>query len=386
MRGLIITNLYPNSGRPTRATFNFQQFEHLGQYCELLILVPVFPNDWKQINRKPVSKLSKHNNVHYLKVPTIPKLGKILNAKILAWTIFLFKKSLVKNFSPNFILGCFAYPDGVAASLISSKFKLPCFMKVHGTDINVMGEIGPIKQQISNELLKISGVFSVSEALARNVVKMGCPEEKISVIYNGIDHAKFYPKSRNDSRTRLGLDKEELIILFIGNLLESKGAVDLIEAFIKSKIKANLLYIGTGNAKERINKLAKKRNSGQSVRIIEPQNHDLIPDWLATCNLLALPSHNEGVPNVVLEAMACGRPTVASNVGGIPEILPIDSGILVEKGDLGGLAKALINGINNNWDPKVISANTKRFNWTTNASQINKVICDQINPVIKINP
>jgi len=378
MRGLIITNLYPNPSQPTRATFNFQQFEHLGNLCELLILVPVFPNDWKFIKNISDLNLSKKNKVHYFRVPTVPKLGKFVNAKILACTILLFKRSLLKNFSPNFIIGCFAYPDGVASSLVASRLKIPCFMKIHGTDINVMGQITPIKKQIKKELSRIEGVLSVSEALAENVKQMGFPKEKITVIYNGINHKKFYPRNRLESRDKLGLNKDKMIILFVGNLLETKGVVDLVKAFITSKIKANLIYIGAGNAKEHINLLTKNLNSDQSIEIIEPQNHNLIPDWLAACNLLALPSHNEGVPNVVLEAMACGRPVVASNVGGIPEILPVKSGILVEKGDLDGLAKALIKGIKIDWDPEHINSNTKKFNWTINASQTYKVICDQI--------
>jgi len=381
MRGLIITNLYPNSSQPTRATFNFQQFEHLGQHCELLILVPVFPSDWKYFKNFSNLKLSIHNKVHYFKVPTIPKLGKIVNAKILAWTILIFKRSLIKNFSPNFILGCFAYPDGVASSLIASKLKLPCFMKVHGTDINIMGEISPIKKQIKKELLKIKGVLSVSKALAENVANIGYPKEKIAVIYNGINHKKFYPKNREESRDKLALSKDMKIVLFIGNLLEAKGAIDLAQAFIRSNIKASLIFIGSGTAEEHLNQLAKKLNTGQSIRIIEPQNHNLIPDWLAACNLLALPSHNEGVPNVVLEAMACGRPVVASNVGGIPEILTVKSGILVDKGDLDGLATALIKGMKFEWDPKIIASSAKKFNWTINASQTYKYICDQINHI-----
>ncbi len=141
MRGIIITNLYPNPEQPNRATFNFQQFEHLSSHCELLVLVPIFPADRKINLLQSTSKLSKTNKVHYFKVPMLPIVGSLLNAKILAIWILIFKKPLIKAFSPDFILGSFAYPDGVAASIVAHKFGVLCFLKVHGTDVNVMAII-----------------------------------------------------------------------------------------------------------------------------------------------------------------------------------------------------------------------------------------------------
>lgn len=104
------------------------------------------------------------------------------------------------------------------------------------------------------------------------------------------------------------------------------------------------------------------------------KNHDEIPLWLNACDVFCLPSYIEGFPAVVVEAIACGRPVVATNVGGISEVITNESfGILVEPGNKEELALALSNALEKKWDYQAIAAYGKRFSWDTIAEEYIKL-------------
>jgi glycosyltransferase involved in cell wall biosynthesis len=102
--------------------------------------------------------------------------------------------------------------------------------------------------------------------------------------------------------------------------------------------------------------------------------HKALPSWINASDVLVLPSMNEGVPNVILEAQACGTPVVATNVGGIPEIVSAEDGILIEFGDEKKLCDALIEALNRNWDRLKISTNVNTLSWAENSSKLCKII------------
>ena len=102
--------------------------------------------------------------------------------------------------------------------------------------------------------------------------------------------------------------------------------------------------------------------------------HAALPDWFRAADLLCLPSHNEGVPNVVLEAMACGTPVVATQVGGLPEVVPAHAGRLVPLGDRAALADALAQAAAQAWDHAAIAEHARGFNWETNIDRLDAIL------------
>jgi glycosyltransferase involved in cell wall biosynthesis len=106
------------------------------------------------------------------------------------------------------------------------------------------------------------------------------------------------------------------------------------------------------------------------VSLVGKVAHELLPDWFAACDLFCLPSHNEGVPNVVLEAMACGVPVLATRVGGIPEVVPEFAGVLVPVQDGPALAAALSAALARTWDTQRIAAHARSFSWDTNIDRV----------------
>lgn len=142
------------------------------------------------------------------------------------------------------------------------------------------------------------------------------------------------------------------MVLFVGNLLMSKGVGVLIEALAvlgRQGVVPQCLIVGRGRDEGRLRKMIEKLSLRGNVVLTGTKPHAELPDWYRACDLVALPSFSEGIPNVLLEASACGRPFVATHVGGIPEIAGETTSRLVPPGDPEALARAIAEVLQ--WGP-----------------------------------
>lgn len=358
---LIITNLYPLPWQPTRAMFNFQQFGYLEERAEIFYLIPVaFPDWWK--HRKEIT--NQKPNIKYVPYLYTPKFGRRYYAKLMRWSIYLMANSWIKKISPVKILASWAYPDAVAAIGIARKFNADFYLKVHGSDINIHATFPERAKQITAMANQAKGILSVSQDLANKMISIDINKEKIRVIYNGVNLEKFIPKPTN-------IDSP--YIVFIGNLKHDKGVVELLNAFIQihnSYPKLKLKYVGSGAMLNKLQSITNLHKLQNRVIFEGTKPHDQLPEIIAKASLLALPSYNEGVPNVVLEAMACATPVVATMVGGIPEVMTRDTGILAEEITAESIASCLQKALNKSWDHNAIRAHAEFFNWTKNTNEL----------------
>jgi glycosyltransferase involved in cell wall biosynthesis len=153
--------------------------------------------------------------------------------------------------------------------------------------------------------------------------------------------------------------------------------LDLLAAFRALAVdcsNVDLEFVGTGPAEDELRSTLENLGLAQRVRLHGAQRHASVADWLAACDVLCLPSHAEGVPNVVLEAQACGRPVVATHVGGIPEVLTRCAGYLVEPARPALLADSLRQALNTSWDETVIAGSLAAPDWPSNAAQLSQFI------------
>jgi len=181
-------------------------------------------------------------------------------------------------------------------------------------------------------------MVTVSGALARQVDELVCYPKDSRVVYSGVDLDGFAeaPVS-NVARIQKGLPQSGVGLCTLCRLDSAKGVFELLEAFVqmrKENLDPWLLYIGGGPERESLERRVDELGMAGSVFFSGAVSHSDVPAWLATADIFALPSHKEGVPVSLLEAMAAGLPAVATDVGGIGEVLEDGrTGYLVPRAD-----------------------------------------------------
>jgi glycosyltransferase involved in cell wall biosynthesis len=222
-------------------------------------------------------------------------------------------------------------------------------------------------------------LVSVSVGLSAELEGLGVAKEKIHLVANGVDKELFTPRSKRDARALVGLPEDAPVVLFVGRLETTKGMAELLEAaeIVRAKMpSAVLVVLGDGEWGGRVAEVAAKSNGA----VVAPGARPLaeVARWLAACDVLTLPSWMEGTPNVVLEAIASGRPVVATRVGGIPGVLrEPEAGKLVPAKDAGALAEALVDVLRRVQDGGYAGGDVAKWgprSWRESAEALWKVI------------
>lgn len=347
MRVLIVTNLYPSPIHPQRATFNREQFRALAREHEIRLICPIAWTDEFAAWRAGKPSLPPDRRMEWDGIPVeyprslfIPRILRGLYGRCFAWSIRQAFVRNVRTFRPDIVLATWAYPDGWSAIKLAREAHLPVVLKVHGSDLLELEKHPGRRRGTVEALRQADRVIAVSRDLAERAIELGAAPEHVQLIYNGVDGALFCPGDRAAARARLGLDSKRPILLYIGNLKPVKGPDVLVEAAALLAARGrgfDLHVVGEGPLRASLERQATER--GISIVFHGSIPHDRLPDWFRSADMLVLPSRSEGVPNVLLEATACGTPFVASRVGGVPEVA--DPSALVPPGDPEALANAI---------------------------------------------
>lgn len=197
------------------------------------------------------------------------------------------------------------------------------------------------------------GVIGVSDGVRTRFERFSGVETKYLTIFNGVDCTQFIPADKNQAKGSIGLNKDEFIILYAGQLKAGKGVYDLMQAAenLKSSGISNFKVIlaGEGNSPREIEDMKNFAKVKAGELIVFAGQQENIHEWMQAADVLALPSHegNEGMGRVLFEAMACGTPVVGSDISGIREAVSKETGFLVKEKFPNELAGALRNFYNN---------------------------------------
>jgi glycosyltransferase involved in cell wall biosynthesis len=330
MRVLAMTNLYPNPFQPNRATFNRHQFRILAERHPVRVIAPILWTDERAARRNGHPPLPPDRRVmldgltvdHPRYVYT-PKVGRRWYGRWFAWSVRKAFETAVVEHRPDVVLAPWAYPDGWAAVRLARRFNLPVVIQCHGSDVLALDQHPARKRLTAEAVAAAAGVVAVSRDIADHLAALGVPADRVRVILDGVDRSVFCPGDQAEARRRVGVSPGEPMLLFVGGLLPVKAVDVLLNAaarLVADGTPVRLLVIGDGPQRTKLQSLAAELGLGERVRFVGAIPHADLPDWYRAADLFVLPSHSEGVPNVLLEASACGTPWVASNVGGIPEI------------------------------------------------------------------
>lgn len=382
MRVLVLTKIFPNAVEPTSSPFNRQQFAALSRSCkvEVLATIPWFPGAsafgrWSPAGRLadvPKTERIDGLSVRHPRYAYVPKLAQGLSGPLYAAT--LAPEVLRYRGRVDVVLGSWAYPDGYAAVALADLIGVPAVIKVHGSDLNVLAKRSGPRRRMQHAFRRAARIVTVSRPLAAIAAELGASSDAIDVVPNGIDRGLFHPRDREAARRALGIPVEGKLVLYVGHVAEAKGALDLVRAFAAGRSSlggARLVLVGDGEGLGACAQLSEAL--GVDATLVGAQPHDRIPLWLAACDLLALPSWNEGVPNVVLEALASGRRVVATSVGGIPDVVTSDLfGELVPPRDPQALSAALARAVSEPYDPIVVSDALPTPTWDGSAKLLHR--------------
>ena len=374
MKLLIITNLFPNKQEPNRAVFNKQQFEALSKLCELKVVAPLpfFQCSKEQV---PDVEVIDGIEVYHPRYLVIPKILRCTYGFFYYFGIKEVLKRIRKKFDFDVVLATWGYPDAFGAALVSKFLQKPLVVKVHGSDVNISSQYFLRRLMMKYAFNYANKVIAVSSTLKEKIIAMGINGDKIEVIGNGIDTDKFKPMDKRECREALGLPLDKKIILFVGNLVHVKGVDILIKAAKNLSDEFYVVLVGDGKMKQGLRSMVNAGNYQAGVSFAGRKSHDEIPRWMNAADVFCLPSLNEGCPNVILEALACRRPVVASRVGGIPDLIKSkEYGEMVSPCDSEELAQALLNVLEKKWDPVFLRDRVTDLSWKKNADRVFDVL------------
>ena len=326
---LTFTTLYPNSIQEYHGIFVENRLRHLiasGQVdARVIAPVPWFPlrsqafGRYADFARMPRKETRNGIDVLHPRYPVVPKIGMTLAPLLLYQaTRGTIRRVIAAGFDFDLIDAHYFYPDGVAAVLLGRYFKKPVVVTARGTDINLIPRYTLPRQMIRWAANKAAGLVTVCEALKRELANLGVEPERIQVLRNGVDLSVFRPVDRDSARERLGIQGPTL--LSVGNLVPLKGHDVVIKA-LPVLPEITLLIAGEGPNRAAIEQLAQDLEVNDRVRFLGTIPHERLCEVYNAADVLVLASEHEGWPNVLLEAMACGTPALASSVGGIPEVI-----------------------------------------------------------------
>ncbi|TPG61076.1 glycosyltransferase family 4 protein [Roseomonas nepalensis] len=329
LRLLTFSTLFPSASRPSHGVFVENRLRHLvaGGEAEATVLAPVpwFPSrsprfgEWARHAAAPRLETRHGLAVHHPRYLAIPRVGMsaapflLYDAAARALT-----RMVEEGLRFDAIDAHYLYPDGVAAVWLGRRFGKPVVITARGSDTSLLPRYavpGRLIREVA--IAGADALISVSAGLAEGLHALGAPREKVTVLRNGVDLGAFAPRDRAAARAALGLG-EGPVLLSVGLLIERKGHHHVIAA-LRDLPGHTLLIAGEGPERGALLALAERCGVGDRVLLVGPQPHGRLPEFYSAADALVLASSREGWANVLLEAMACGTPVVASPAWGSRE-------------------------------------------------------------------
>ncbi|MEA2778040.1 MAG: hypothetical protein QOF90_3446 [Acetobacteraceae bacterium] len=381
IRLLTFSTLFPHEARPNHGIFVENRLRHLlasGQATTVVVApVPWFPSrsrrfgDWALNARSPPAETRHGIAIRHPRYLVIPKIGM----SAAPWLLY---RAMVPHVARLLAEGhCFdaidahyMYPDGVAATWLGRHFGLPVVITARGTDVNLIPRYRVPRHLIQVAIRDASALVAVSAALKQVLVELGAPDEKVTVLRNGVETGLFHPPAdREVARAALGLKGPTLIS--VGGLIERKGHHHTIEAMLQLPGFA-LLIVGEGPERGRLSRLISEYGLADRVRLLGPRPHRDLPALYGAADASVLASSREGWANVLLESMACGTPVVAANIWGNPEVVRTpEAGLIYQPNTPDGIAAGVRRLFAAMPDRAATRAYAEPFSWDeTTAGQL----------------
>jgi glycosyltransferase involved in cell wall biosynthesis len=358
MKIAVLTQYFPVREEPYRGHSAYQTLLRLKAWADIEVIAPQakypswLPPRSRRWTSTDLSYTDSEFRATYLAYPAIPVLSRALSGRLVARLV----EPHLRRIKPDVILNYWLYPEGYAAVEVGRELGIPVVLTAIGSDVNRSAGIAARRSKSAMQRADLT--LTVSEALRQKVLEMGISPRKVQAILNGCDINVFCPADAMQARNELGISSDQKLIVYVGRYDLLKGLRELVEAtarIVPQHPEVALALVGEGPALETLKVLASQLGIAERVCFVGPFKSQQVSRWLAACDVFCLPSYAEGCPNAVIEALNCGRPVVASNVGGIPELVGSNCGVLIPPRRVDLLATALAESLDRVWDHRHIA-------------------------------
>lgn len=383
---LALSSLFPNSAEPSYGVFVLNRLRAVRGRCNVRVVapIPVYP----VLNRfgRGLSRDSHIGqrerrgdmDVDHPRFVVLPKIFKWLDAlSYLVSALRIVRRIETKEgFSADVIDVHWTYPDLVTGYWLARSRGKKLIATVRGREAFYPGALSLRRLLIGYCLRRADAVVALSEELKGLTVAVGVRPERVRTILNGVDGANFTRADAAASRARLGIAPGKKVLLSVGALIERKGHHELVRALkaLGRASEVDLYIIGApgpeGDASGMLRRLIS--DSGlRNVHLVGKVDHHALADWYRAADVFCLATSGEGCPNVVLEALACGTPVVATDVGAIREVIADGvNGFVVTRGETDMLAAAIGRALETAWDRAHIAEVMRGKGWEQCADQV----------------
>lgn len=350
MHLLVVAISFPSPGNPYPGSFIAQQVRALAERVErITVLCPVpWAPEFLSWHRRFAAKITlprRYQMVDGRCEVLFPRYLKSPGDMLLCWTAAQWRR-LINQVVSAFAKSCpvsivHAHSGTVSAwgALRAAKaHKIPCVVTYHGSEVHTMFARRQKGWKLCRDAFQKADLnLPVSRALEEILRSRVQPRGRCETLLLGVDRCRFFPADQISSEPK---------VLFVGRVEEAKGAFDLLQAWTSVLAlcpEASLTIVGQDCTAGRFMEQARSRGIADSIDFLGALPSNRVAELLRSSRLFCLPSHGEGTPVSVMEALSCGLPVVATRVGGIPDIVEHGmTGLLVDKGDCNQLAVSIV--------------------------------------------
>jgi glycosyltransferase involved in cell wall biosynthesis len=381
----MLSHMYPSPVNPTAGIFVHEQVRALRALGHDVRVVspkgwaPPGLARWSAYRDVPGGGAVDGVPVLYPRKVTLPggRLGR-WNGHAMLWAIRRPLRRMHRRWPFEIVHAHMLVPDGWAAAELGAELGVATVATAHRADVLDLPARGDgWARTVGHAVEGLDQICTVSRAIRAATERLGRPRREVRVVPNGADTRVFFPRERAEARRRLGLPPEERIVSYVGKLVPRKGVDALVEAMGLLRERPGgaplLVAAGIGELRPELEARALRLGVADRVRFVGKVPHEDVALWMAAGDVFVLPSLSEGLPTVVCEAMAVGRPVVATAVDGTPEIVEQgETGYLVPPRDPVALAEALAQVVE---DPalaarlgaRALERARERYTWDANA-------------------
>lgn len=368
MRIEVLTSLYPSAVHPYEGVFAERRWLHMqgrGHSVHVTQPLPLASRllplaRWRALARIPRRETRAAIEVERPRYLHLPGRARG-NAAAFARAGL---ECLSRRPRPDVVVLDYAWPAAAAVPALRAR-RLPCVVSGRGSDVLEVASEPRLADELAFGLRSAGHWCAVSRDLLRHMDRLGAKDGQGVLVPNGVDTALFRPRPRDAARRALGLPTEGKVVLVCGHLIERKDPLLALDVFVRAAApEVRLVFLGRGPLAPTLESERRTRGLEARVALAGEVTPEALAQWYAAADLLLLTSRREGRPNVVLEALASGRPVLATDAGGTAELLgPWTDEMLARTREPAALAAQLARLLARTFEPEALSAAVAHLSW-----------------------